>query len=86
MTQLPGKLDINIAAVPVRGFGGFCMVVASLICAASLAPTRSFMLAGIAVGIVFGVARIVMRGAGGGSRTHTLVKGGTKHSMNPRIS
>jgi hypothetical protein len=69
MTQLPGRLDINIAAIPVKGFGGFCMMVASLICAVSLAPTRWFMLAGIAVGVVFGVGRIAMLGAGGGRTT-----------------
>jgi hypothetical protein len=44
-------------------------MVASLICAVSLAPTRWFMLAGIAVGVVFGVGRIAMLGAGGGGRT-----------------
>ncbi len=66
MPQLPVRMDINIAAIPVRGFGGFCVVVASLICAASLPAVRWFMIAGIAAGVVFGVARIAMHGVGRG--------------------
>jgi membrane protease YdiL (CAAX protease family) len=75
MTHLPVRMEINIAAIPVRGFGGFCILVASLICAASLPPARWFMLAGIAAGVVFGVARIATRGDGGEGRTHTLWNG-----------
>jgi hypothetical protein len=75
MTHLPVRMEINIAAIPVRGFGGFCIVVASLICASSLPAARWFMLAGIAAGVVFGIARIAMRGAGGEGRTHTFGNG-----------
>ena len=64
MTSLPGKVEINLAAIPVTGFGGLCLVVASLVCAVALPPTRWFMLAAIAFGIVFGVALILIRRAG----------------------
>ena len=64
MTSLPGKVEINLAAIPVAGFGGLCLVVASLVCAVALPPTRWFMLAAIASGIVFGVALILIRRAG----------------------
>jgi len=36
-------------------------VVASLVCAASLTQTRWFMIAGIATGVVFGCAMILIR-------------------------
>ena len=61
MAELPRKVEINIASIRVAGFGGLCMVVASLLCAVSLPQTRWFILAGIAAGTLFGVARIVSR-------------------------
>lgn len=63
MTDLPRKVEINLAAIPVTGFGGMCMVIASLVCAIALPPTRWFMLAAIAAGVVFGVAMILCRSA-----------------------
>ena len=60
MNPLP-RAEINIAAIPVAGVGGLGMVVASLICAASLPPTRWFMLASIVAGAVFGAAMILRR-------------------------
>jgi hypothetical protein len=64
MTELPRKVEINLAAIPVSGFGGMCMVIASLVCAASLTQTRWFMIAGLATGVVFGCAMIWLRRTG----------------------
>ena len=61
MAPLPGRVEINIASIPVKGFGGACLVLAALICAAILPQTRWFMAAGIAAGVVFGTAMIVIR-------------------------
>ena len=61
MAQLPRKVEINIASIPVAGFGGACMVVASIICAAALPQTRWFMLAALVAGIMCGAAMIFMR-------------------------
>lgn len=61
MASLPARVDINLAAIPVRGFGGACLVAASLVCAAVLPETRWFMAAGTATGVLFGTLMIVMR-------------------------
>ena len=68
MTKLPRKVEINLAAIPVTGFGGMCMVIASLACAVALPPTRWFMIAAIAAGIVFGGAMILIKRIGGQNR------------------
>ena len=65
MAELPRKVEINLAAIRVAGFGGLCMVIASLACAAALPQTRWFMLAGISAGVLFGVVRIVLRRSDG---------------------
>ena len=64
MAQLPLTIGINIASVPVRGFGGMCMVVASVVCAATLPETRWFMFSAVAVGAVWGTLLIAIRRAG----------------------
>ena len=61
MASLPARVDINIAAIPVRGFGGACLVAASLVCAAVLPETRWFMAAGTATGVLFGALMILIR-------------------------
>ena len=61
MVPLPASVDINLAAIPVRGFGGACLVLASLISAAVLPETRWFMAAGILTGVLFGTSMIVIR-------------------------
>ena len=61
MVTLPRTVEINIAAVPVRGFGGACLVLASLICAAVLPETRWFMAAAVATGTAYGALMIVIR-------------------------
>jgi hypothetical protein len=61
MASVPTSVDINIAAVPVRGFGGACLVLSSLICAAVLPETRWFMAAGTASGVLLGALMIVIR-------------------------
>ena len=61
MVPLRRTVEINIAAVPVRGFGGACLVVASLICAAVLPETRWFMAAAITAGMGLGALMIAMR-------------------------
>lgn len=70
MAELPRKVDINLAAIPVRGFGGMCMVVTSVVCAASLPQTRWFMLAALVAGIVFGGAMILLRAGKGARPSH----------------
>jgi hypothetical protein len=61
MASLPARVEINLAAIPVKGFGGGCLVAASLICAAVLPETRWFIAAGVAVGVLFGVSMILIR-------------------------
>ena len=61
MASVPARVDINIAAIPVRGFGGACLVAASLVCAAVLPETRWFMAAGTATGVLFGALMILIR-------------------------
>ena len=64
MAQLSQKVEINIAAIPVSGFGGMCMVIVSLVAAAAIPATRWFMLAALVSGIVFGVGLIWTRHGG----------------------
>jgi hypothetical protein len=64
MVSLPRTVDINIAAVAVRGFGGACLVLASLICAAVLPETRVFMAAATATGALWGALMIAIRRRG----------------------
>ena len=61
MAALPGRVEINIAAVPVRGFGGACLVLASIICSAVLPETRWFMAASVTTGALAGALMIVIR-------------------------
>jgi hypothetical protein len=61
MAELPRKVEINIAAIPVAGFGGACMVIASLVCSVALPQTRWFMLLAVVVGLVLGAAMICLR-------------------------
>jgi hypothetical protein len=61
MAPSSDRVEINLAAIPVRGFGGACLVVTALICAAILPQTRWFMAAGIAAGVLFGISMIVIR-------------------------
>jgi hypothetical protein len=61
MATLPNTVQINIAAVPVRGFGGACLVLASLICATVLPETRWFMVTALATGAGFGAVMIAIR-------------------------
>ncbi len=61
MGQLPHKVEINIAAIPVRGFGGLCLVIVSLVATATIPATRWFMLAGIVTGIAVAVGLIWKR-------------------------
>jgi hypothetical protein len=61
MTSLPQTIEINLAAIPVRGFGGACLVLASFICASVLPETRWFMVLAGAAGTAFGGAMILIR-------------------------
>lgn len=61
MVPLPRTVEINIAAIPVRGFGGACLVLTSLICAAVLPETRVFMGAATATGVLCGALMIAIR-------------------------
>jgi hypothetical protein len=60
MDELPATVQINIAAVPIKGFGGMCVVLASLVCAAILPETRWFMLSAAATGAMFGALLIAL--------------------------
>jgi hypothetical protein len=61
MTPFPARLEINLAAIPVRGFGGACLVLASIIGSAVLPETRWFMTASAATGVLAGLLMIVAR-------------------------
>jgi hypothetical protein len=60
MALLPSRVEINIAAVPVRGFGGVCLVAASIVCSAVLPETRWFMTASVTAGVLVGVLMIAI--------------------------
>jgi hypothetical protein len=75
MAPFPARVEINLAAIPVRGFGGACLVLSSIICAAVLPETRWFMAVSSVAGVVTGALMILIhRGDAVERRRRALLK------------
>lgn len=75
MSDLPRRVEINIAAVPVHGVGGFLLCVATFIRLLSLREVQWFLAATLMAGVLFAWALIgyrLWRSANADTRAKTL--------------
>lgn len=61
MSELPRRIDINIASVPIKGVGGFFLCLTAIIGLVSIPQGRWFFVAALTSGALLASALILYR-------------------------